>query len=78
MNYLDLLTEAVRALLRDGRSPAATFCRLTAQERLGWDLWLVQVRDPLAWEAGTPERRFTTRVTRMADLERERLAQVTA
>lgn len=34
--------------------------------RVGFDLFLVRMKDPLAWQAGTPESRFEQRVERMA------------
>ena len=68
---LDLITEAVHRTLHGQEDGAAwTFMHMTPAERLAFDLFLVRVKDPLAYEAGTTERRFKTRVARMADLAR--------
>ena len=68
---LDLLTTAVHATLRGAEDGASwTFMHMTLAERLAFDLFLVRVKDPLAYEAGTTERRFKTRVARMAHLAR--------
>lgn len=72
---LDLLAAAV-ADERNGRrlgqphvyNYRRTFDAMTADERLAFDLFLVKMRDELAYEAGTVEHRFRTRVRRMADL----------
>lgn len=44
------------------------FDRMTQGERLAFDLFLVRTKDALAWEPGTVEHRFKTRVRRMATL----------
>jgi len=45
-----------------------TFDAMTTAERLAFDLFLVRTKDALAYEAGTVEHRFATRVRRMAVL----------
>lgn len=66
---LDLLADAVQGYKQDGEQHIAWVFHhcMTADERLAFDLFLVKMKDPLAWEAGTPERRFYTRVKRMAN-----------
>jgi len=63
---LDLLAEAVKKEQIPGHSWADVFFHMSAMERLAFDLFLVRTRDPLAYEAGTVEHRFSTRVRRMA------------
>ncbi len=72
---LDLLANAVKRELREPGSWSHTFflC-MSGEERAAFDLFLVEMKDPLAWEAGTTESRFRRRVLRMAEQERERLA----
>jgi hypothetical protein len=71
---LDFLAEAVNAELRGDPNGWSWvwFYRMTAIDRLGFDLFLVKMRDPLAYEAGTPENRFRRRVLAMVQAERER------
>lgn len=64
---LDKLCEAVcRYNLEGTRGIAWTFDHMTAAERLAFDLFLVRMRDALAWQPGTTEARFTARVVAMA------------
>ena len=74
---LDHITAAVQRALVYGNSEISSYFvrHMGAREKIAFDLFLVAMQDPLAWEAGTPESRFVARVTRMADLERERRAQ---
>jgi hypothetical protein len=73
---LDLLADAVdRELRSPGEGWSWTFFHMMSREEvLAFDLFLVRTKDPLAWEAGSPESRFRRRVQRMAELERERRA----
>lgn len=71
---LDILAEAVQRELARPGDWRWTFDHMTQAERLRFDGFLVRMEDPLAWEAGTCEHRFGTRVRRMAELERERRA----
>lgn len=65
---LDLLAEAVSRYKREGsRGIDWTFDHMSDQDRLAFDLWLVRVKDPLAYEPGTTEHRFRTRVRAMAE-----------
>lgn len=67
-DVLDHLAAAANAVVTYGDSEAASyFCRvLTEADRLAFDAFLVRMNDPLAFEAGTCEHRFRTRVVRMA------------
>ena len=67
---LDLLAEAVkRVKAGDADGASWTWHRsMTAEEHLAFDLFLVKMRDELAWVAGAPESRFRERVRRMAEL----------
>jgi hypothetical protein len=63
---LDLLAQACAHVKVYGLSDThRVFDRMSEQERLAFDLFLVRTRDPLAFEAGTCEHRFATRVRRM-------------
>lgn len=63
---LDLLADACARFKREGmRGVDWTFFNMSAQERLDFDCFLVRMKDPLAYEAGTTEYRFKTRVERM-------------
>ncbi len=77
LNTLDHLTRAVAtALVYDETELGSYFVRhMDDAAKLKFDGWLVQTKHPLAWEAGTAERRFVTVAKRMLDLERDRLAQ---
>lgn len=69
---LDALSDAVaRARQNGGVYDSWTWNHaMTWQDHVTWDLWLVRVGDPLAWEPGTPESRFRRRVESMvADWE---------
>ncbi len=74
MAPLDHITAAVNAVLKTGSDEAwkVVWSRMSAQEKLRFDLFLVRMNDELAWQAGPPEDRFRTRVLRMAALGRER------
>lgn len=64
---LDLLADAVkREKTEPGQGWTWTYFHvMTPAEHLAFDLWLVRMKDPLAWEAGTPEGRFRQRVQEM-------------
>lgn len=65
---LDLLAEGcTRFKAEGGRGIAWTFMHMTRQERVAFDLFLVRTKDALAYQAGTVESRFTTRVRRMVE-----------
>ena len=66
---LDCLAEACTRFRADGtRGIDWTWFRsMTPDERLAFDTFLVKMGDPLAWQAGSPESRFRTRVTRMVN-----------
>lgn len=66
---LDFLTEAVHRYLREGDQGIAwTFHQsMTSDDRLRFDLWLVKMKDRLAWQPGTTEYRFRQRVKAMAE-----------
>ena len=74
MKTIDHLATAANQCLRDGDHYAADyFCRvMDADARLKFDGFLLRMKDPLAYQAGTCENRFVTRVLRMIKLERER------
>jgi len=57
---------ARRFKLEGERGIAWEFMQMSDREKLAFDLFLVRTRDPLAYEAGTVEYRFWTRVKRMA------------
>jgi len=64
---LDIVTEAVQRYKLEGRRGIDwTFDHMSTEERLAFDLWLVKMEDPLAWQAGTTEHRFRARVLAMA------------
>jgi len=68
---LDLLTQAAARVLGGDESGVSwVFMHMTRAERLAFDLFLVRTKDSMAWEAGTTERRFRTRVERMVHLTR--------
>jgi len=76
---MDLVADAVRVVLeapeeRGHLVASECFARLTPEQVLGFDAFLVRMDDQLAWTAGTPESRFGHRVCRMAYLERCRRA----
>jgi hypothetical protein len=66
---LDLLADAcARYRLEGSRGIDWTlFQVMNAAERLAFDVFLVRTKDPLAYEAGTVEYRFRTRVMRMVN-----------
>lgn len=64
---LDLLADTVKHVKLYGASEARNvYARLPNSLRMAFDLFLVRTKDPLAYEAGTGEHRFCTRVERMA------------
>ena len=64
---LDALADGVARYRVEGERGADwTWVQLTNDERLAFDLFLVRTRDPLAWQAGSPESRFRARVKAMA------------
>jgi len=70
---LDYLTDAVQRELREPGQWSWTFHHcMDAAAKLKFDGFLVRTGDELAYQAGTVENRFKTRVLRMAELERER------
>jgi hypothetical protein len=76
MTTLDFLTDAVGRVLREGDSAWSwTFFHLMdPAARLRFDRFLVDKKDPLAYEAGSCEHRFKARVLSMAETERQRRA----
>lgn len=68
---LDLLADASQRYKQEGPRGAdwTWFQGMTAEERLAFDLFLVKMGDPLAYQAGTPESRFRARVGRMVHPE---------
>jgi hypothetical protein len=65
---LDLLAEAATRYKREGRRGIDwTFDHTTDEERLAFDLFLVKMKDLLAYEPGTCEHRFRTRAIAMAE-----------
>lgn len=73
-DVLDHLAAAVSRVNVYGRHEARSYFALCMgdTDRLAFDLFLVRMNDPLAFEAGTCEQRFETRVLSMAELERQR------
>jgi hypothetical protein len=70
---MDLITEAVNLhLALDVEAISRTWEGMTAHERLGFDLFLVAVRHPMATEAGSAEWRFRAVCLRHAELEMSR------
>lgn len=68
MNMLDHLTRAIKRDRWTNPSSAAMdyWHRHRADLAPAFDLWLVRMNDPLAYEAGTPESRFVRRAVAMA------------
>jgi hypothetical protein len=65
---LDLLADAVSRYRREGqRGVDWTLMHMSAEERTAFDLFLVRMKDPLAWQPGTTEFRFRARVVAMAE-----------
>lgn len=71
MDTLDHITAAVRQCEIYGESEAMNYFhrQMSAADRLRFDGFLVKTRDPLAYEPGTCEGRFRTRVIRMLRLK---------
>jgi len=70
MKSLDHISAAIARAKVYGRSEIGSYharC-MSAADRLAFDLFLVKSRDPLAWQAGSPESRFIERCNRMMDL----------
>ena len=67
---LDHLAAAIARAKVYGRTDIRSyFClHLSSEVRVAFDLFLVRTKDPLAFEAGSCEQRFFTRVSRMLDL----------
>lgn len=66
---LDRLAEACKRFKMEGaRGVDWTWDHMSSAERLAFDLFLVKMKDQLAYEPGTPEHRFRTRVQRMVKL----------
>ena len=66
---LDHFAHAANLVVRTGDESEASsyFLRaMSERERVAFDLFLVATEDPLAYEAGTPEHRFSTKVVKMA------------
>lgn len=74
---IDFLTQASSRVLRGDANGIdwVFFHCMDQQARLAFDLFLVRTDDPLAYEVGTTEYRFKTRVNRMVELERQRRTQ---
>jgi len=70
---LNFLTDAVHRYLREGDQGIAwTFHQcMTSDDRLRFDLWLVEMKDRLAWQPGSTEWRFKQRVKAMAETYQE-------
>ena len=66
---LDFLTEAVHRYIQEGDQGISWvfFQGMTSDDRLRFDLWLVKMKDRLAWQAGSTEWRFKQRVKAMAE-----------
>lgn len=63
---LDLIAEACeRVSGGDASGDRWVFTRMTAHERVAFDLFLVRTGDELAYRAGSVESRFFARVRRM-------------
>jgi hypothetical protein len=71
---MDLLAEACMRARIEPIDDACTrvFRCMTDAERLAFDFFLVRTGDPLAYEPGTTEHRFRTRVRRMIEAARPR------
>ena len=67
---LDCLADAVTRYKVEGARGAqwTWFQGMTADEHLAFDLFLVRMGDELAYQAGSPESRWLTRVARMAGM----------
>lgn len=78
MDTIGHLTAATKRALVYGDSDIASyFClHMDAAARLKFDGHLVRTQHPLAYEAGTCEHRFVTIVKRMAQQQREWLANL--
>jgi len=64
---MDLLADAVSRYKREGtRGSNWTFMWMTQDERSAFDLFLVRMKDALAYEPGTTESRFRRMVVAMA------------
>ena len=66
---LDHFAHAANLIVRTGDESEGSSYFLRAMDRreqLAFDLFLVATEDPLAYEAGTPEHRFSTKVVKMA------------
>ncbi len=66
---LDHFSHAANLVVRtdDNSEASSYFLRaMSERERVAFDLFLVATEDPLAYEAGTPEHRFSTKVVKMA------------
>jgi len=65
---LDCLADACQRTKLEGLDAAIAWtwhhC-MSADEHLAFDLFLVRMKDELAWQAGSPESRFRERVRRM-------------
>lgn len=65
---LDRLARAVRRYKAEGKGGIDwEFFNMSQEERVAFDLFLVRVKDPLAYEPGSVEHRFNVRVMRMAE-----------
>lgn len=70
---MDLLAGAVDSAKHDGLDSATSWTwhhRMSAADRLAFDLFLVRTGDELAWRAGSPESRFRERVRRMVEVSK--------
>ena len=76
LSTLDHLAKAVKAAVVYGETELGSYFvrQMDDAAKLKFDGWLVQTKHPLAWEAGSPERRFVTVAKRMLELELERKA----
>jgi len=74
---LDYLAQAAQRVLRGDQDGINWVWHrvMSSDDHLKFDGFLVQTDDPLAYQAGTPMSRFSQKVLRMVELERERLAK---
>jgi len=64
---MDLLTEAASRMKREGtRGVEWVFDHMSSDEKLAFDLFLVRMKSPLAYQAGTVEYRFKEETRRLA------------
>ena len=68
---IDHITIAIGRVKTYGQSEAVNyFLSMPQEDRLAFDLFLVKMQDPLAYEPGSPQWRFSERVRRMVELSK--------